>query len=105
MNIRDAVRDRAIVVAPQGRSSDAKQYLAMLTSLDPVIARQRELDVDQLLELARSRTDAVPLSAGSALHFEGLKCLAESIRREPYYDDIGRRVAHHHIYGWILKYL
>lgn len=105
MNIRDAVRDRTIVVAPRERPSEAKQYLAMLTSLDPLVARQRELDVDQLLDLARSRTGGVSLSAGSDLHFEGLKCLAESIRREPYYDDIGRRVAHHYIYGWILKYL
>jgi hypothetical protein len=105
MNNGDAARGGTIVVAPQERSPEAKQYLAMLTSLDPLISKQRELDVDQLLELARSRTDTVSLSAGSSLQFEGLNCLAESIRREPYYDDLGRRVAHHYIYGWISKYL
>jgi hypothetical protein len=94
-----------IVVAPLERSPEAKQYLAMLTSLDSLIGKQRELDVDQLLELARSRTGSVSLNGGSSLQFEGMKCLAESIRREPYYDDLGRRVAHHYIYGWISKYL
>jgi hypothetical protein len=105
MNNRDAAFGSTSVVAPQERSSEAKQYLAMLTSLDPLISKQRELDVDQLLGLARSRTDMGSLSDGSSLQFEGLRHLAESIRREPYYDDLGRRVAHCYIYGWISRYL
>jgi Sulfotransferase family len=105
MNSRNADRDDTIVVAPQERSAQVRQFLAMATSLDPAIGTERELDVDQLLELAQSRTDAVSLSADSGLHFEGLRCLAESIQRDPYYDEIGRRVANGFIYNWISKYI
>jgi hypothetical protein len=105
MRSRNANGDETQVVAPQERPPQVKQYLAMLTSRDPVLDTKRELDVDQLLELAQSRTDAVSLSADSGLHFEGLRCLAESIQRDSYYDDIGRRAANYFIYNWISKYI
>jgi Sulfotransferase family len=101
----DADGDKKTVVAPQIRTPQITQYLSMVTSLDPVIATRREWDVDQLLELAQSRTDAVLLSADSGLHFEGLRCLAESIQLDPYYDDVGGRAANFYIYNWITKYL
>jgi hypothetical protein len=47
----------------------------------------------------------VPLSVDSGLHFEGLRCLAETIQRDPFYDDIGRRVANYFLYHWISRYL
>jgi hypothetical protein len=105
MNSQSADGDETIVVAPHERSPQVRQYLTMVTSLDPVIGAKPELDVDQLLELAQSRTGAVPLSVDSDIHFEGLRCLAEPIQRDSYYDDIGRRVANYYIYNWISKYI
>jgi hypothetical protein len=104
MNSRSADGDQTIVLAPHERSPQVRQYLTMVTSLDPVIGK-RELDVGELLELVQSRTGAVSLRADSGLHLEGLRCLAESIQRDSYYDDIGRRVANYYIYNWISKYL
>jgi hypothetical protein len=105
MDSRSADADEAIVVAPRERSPEVSRYLTMATSLDPVIGAKPELDVDQLLELAQSRTGAVSLSADSDLHFEGLRWLAKPIQRDSYYDDIGRRVANYYIYNWISKYI
>jgi hypothetical protein len=105
MNSRQADGEQSIVVAPQQRPPQVKQYLAMLTSLDPVIGPKSDWDVDQLLELAQSRTDAVSLGVDSGLHFEGLRCLAESVQRDPFYDDIGKRFANYFLYNWIVKYL
>jgi hypothetical protein len=73
MNSRQADGEQSIVVAPQQRPPQVKQYLAMLTSLDPVIGSKSDWDVDQLLELAQSRTGAVSLGVDSDLHFEGLR--------------------------------
>jgi len=105
MSRRNADPDETLVVAPQQRSPGIEQYLTMLGSLDRDLGTRKELDVDQFLELAQSRLGAVSLSAHSGLHLEGLRCLAESIQRDPYYDDIGRRMAGHYIYNWIQKYV
>jgi hypothetical protein len=105
MMSRHADGEETIVVAPRERPAQVKQYLDMVTSLDRVIGTKKQLDVDQLLELALSRTDAVSLSADSGLYFEGLRCLAESIQRDSYYDDVGRRAANYYVYSWISKYI
>lgn len=105
MNSRSAVDDETIIVAPRERSSTVRQYLSMVTSLDPVIGGKPEWDVAQLLELAQSRTGSVSLSDDSGLHLEGLKWLAESIQQDSYYDDIGRRAANYYIYNWISRYI
>lgn len=105
MSSEVADRDRAIVVAPQQRSVSMRKYLTMAATLDPALAAIREPDVDRLLELAQGRIGAVTLSAGSALHFEGLRCLAESVRRDSYYDELGKRSAIAFIYNWICKYI
>jgi hypothetical protein len=97
--------DETIVVAPRERSPAIRKYLAMATALDPIIGTEKELSFDRLLELAQSRTDAVSLGADSGLHFEGLRCLTESIQRDSYYDDIGRRAANQFVYNWISKYI
>jgi hypothetical protein len=93
------------VVAPQMRTPQITQYLSKVTSLDPLFAKRLDWDVDQLLELAQSRTNKVSLSADSGLHLEGMRCLAKSIQRDPYYDDLGKRSANYFIYNWIVKYL
>jgi hypothetical protein len=103
MSIADV--DETKVVAPQQRSPQVQQYLAMLTSVDRALGTKSELDVDQLLELAQSRIGPVSLSADSGLHLEGLRCLAGSIQRDSYYDDIGRRMANYYVYSWIHKYV
>jgi hypothetical protein len=105
MSRRNANGEETIVVAPQQRSPEAKQYLTMLTSMDRVLVTKRELDVDQLLELAQSRVGPVSLNADSILHLEGLRCLAGSIQRDSYYDEIGRRMANYYVYDWIRKYI
>ena len=105
MSSEVADRDGAIVVAPQQRSVPMRKYLTMATTLDPGLAAIQEPDVDRLLELARGRIGAVTLSARSALHFEGLRCLAESVRRDPYYDELGKRSATAFMYNWICKYI
>jgi hypothetical protein len=102
MSIADI--DETKVVAPQQRSPQVQQYLAMLTSVDRALGTKNELDVDQLLELAQSRIGPVSLSADSGLHLEGVRCLAASIQRDPYYDDVGRRMANYYVYSWIHKY-
>src|SRR4051794_33046672 len=102
---RHADDDETIVVAPQERSPQVKKYLVMATSLDTVIGTRRELDVDQLLDLVQERTGAVSLSADSGLHLQGFRSLAESIQRDSYYDEIGRRVSNHYLYNWIRKYV
>jgi sulfotransferase family protein len=93
------------VVAPQHRSPKAEQLLTMLIALDRDIGARREIDVDQLLDLAQDRVGPVSLSAHSDLHLQGTRCLAESIERDPYYDDIGRYMASHYIYGWLQRYV
>jgi sulfotransferase family protein len=93
------------IVAPQERPSQVKQYLTMLTSLDPVLSAKTNWNVDQFLELAQSRTQAVKLGADSGLHFEGLRYLAKSVQQDPYYDDIGRRYANTVLYNWVVRYL
>jgi hypothetical protein len=105
MHSQDATGDKLTVVAPQERPPQVEQYLKMLTSLDPVIGAKNEWNVDDLLDLAQSRSGAVSLSEGSSLHLEGLRVLAESISREKFYDDVGRRAANHVIYNWISRYL
>ena len=105
MSSRNSGADETIVVAPQQRSPQAERYLTMLSSLDRDLSARRELDVDQFLDLAQSRLGPVSWSARSGLHLEGLRCLAESIQRDSYYDDIGRRMASHYIYSWIQKYI
>jgi Sulfotransferase family len=105
MNIRNAHDDETMVVAPQVRTPEVKKYLAMVTSLDPVIGTKSNLDVDQLFELAQNRTGAVSLRADSDLHFEGLRCLAASIQRDPHYDEVGRSAANHFLYSWISRYI
>jgi Sulfotransferase family len=105
MHNGNADGDELTVVAPRERPPQVKQYLAMLTSMDPVLSAKTEWDVDQLLELAQSRTGAVSLSADGAFHLEGLRYLAGSIQRDSYYDDIGKRVANYNLYSWISKYL
>ncbi len=105
MSNRNTDTDETMVVAPQQRSPKVEKYLTMLISLDRDLATTRELNVDQLLELAQSRSGPVSWSAHSDLHFEGLRCLAKSIQRDSYYDNIGRRMASHYIYSWIQKYI
>jgi len=105
MNGRNADGDEMIVVAPQQRSCQVEQYLTKLTSLDRTLAAKNELDVDQLLDLAQSRIGPVSLGADSDLHLEGMRCLARSIQRDAYYDDIGRRMAHLYVYNWIQRYI
>lgn len=97
--------DETTVVAPQQRSPKAAQLLTMLISLDQELGSRRVLDVDQLLDLAQRRVGQVPLGAHSDLHLQGIRCLAESIQRDPYYDDLGRYMASHYIYGWIERYV
>jgi hypothetical protein len=105
MSSLNADGDETTVVAPQQRSPRVEQYLTMLTSLERVLDPRRELDVDYLLQLAQSRLGPVSLSAHSDLHIQGLRCLAESIRRDSYYDDIGRRMANYYVYNWIQRYI
>jgi hypothetical protein len=108
MNSRTADDDETIVVAPQERSRQVRKYLTMAASQDRFFGATKELDVDQLLQFAQSRMGEmgeVSLGAGSDLHFEGLRCLAESIQRDPYYDEIGRRAANWFVYNWIYRYI
>jgi sulfotransferase family protein len=94
----------AVVVAPQERSPQLSQYLAMAGPTYRSIDTGEQI-VDQLLQLAQRRTGMVSFSADSSLHFEGLRCLAESIQRDSYYDEIGRRAATAYIHNWIIKYI
>jgi hypothetical protein len=105
MKSRNAASDGTIVVVPQERPPQVKQYLAMVTSLDRAIGARRKLDVNQLLKFAQSRTGAMSLSADSDLHFEGLRCLAGSMQRDSCYDGIGMHVANYYAYNWIRKYV
>jgi hypothetical protein len=98
--------DRTTIVAPRERTPPVARYLAMMTSMDPVLGKIDRWSVDQLLDLAQTRAGGVPLrNGGSNLQFEGLRHLAEPIQHDGYYDDIGRRAANHYIYGWISKYI
>lgn len=105
MKNSDRDRDEEEVVAPQERSPQIEKYLLLATSLERSTDSKRLLDVDQLLDMAQERTGAVRLSSESALHFEGLRCLAESIRHDSYYDDLGKRAGHSFVYNWILRFL
>lgn len=105
MKIESGDYDAAEIIAPQERSPQIEKYMRMGTSLDPSTDLKRQLDVDRLLEVAQERGEPVTLSAGSALHFEGLRCLAESIWQDSYYDDLGKGAGAFFIYNWILKYL
>ncbi|UFZ04923.1 sulfotransferase [Bradyrhizobium ontarionense] len=97
--------DETIVVAPEQRSPKAAQLLTMLLSLDRELGARGVLDVDQFLDLAQSRVGPVSLGARADLHLEGIRRLADSIGRDPYYDDLGRYMASHYIYGWIERYV
>ncbi len=105
MSCRKADPDATTVVAPQQRPPKAAQLLTMLISLDRELGARRVLDVDQFLDLAQSRVGPVSLSIHSGLHLQGVRCLAESIERDPYYDELGRYMASHYIYGWIQRYV
>jgi hypothetical protein len=96
--------DETMVVAPQERSPKVEKYLTMLISLDRDLG-PRELDVDQLLELAQNRLGPVALSAHSRLHLDGMRSLAESVRQSSHYDDVGRRMANRYVYNWIQRYV
>jgi hypothetical protein len=100
-----ALRDDATVVAPRERSPELRQYLAMVMSADRVLGTKKEWQVDELLEFVQSRGEPVPLRADSAIHLEGLRCLAQSIHRDTYYDEIGKAFANYYLYDWITKYL
>ena len=104
MSIQDA-EDPIKIVAPRERAPQAGRYLAMMMSIDPVLGATDQWSVDQLLDLAQTRAGGVPLSADSGLQFEGLRCLADPIQRDPYYDEVGRRAAKYYIYEWIRKYI
>ncbi|WP_246740052.1 sulfotransferase family protein [Bradyrhizobium aeschynomenes] len=97
--------DEAIVVAPRLRSPTAAQLLTRMLSLDRELGARKVLDVDQLLDLAQGRVGPVPLGAGSELHLEGIRRLADAVGRDPHYDDLGRYMAGHYIYGWIERYV
>lgn len=97
--------DETIVVAPERRSPKAAQLLTMLLSLDRELGARDLLDVDQFLELAQSRVGPVSLGASAELHVEGIRRLADSVARDPFYDDLGRYMASHYIYGWIERYV
>ncbi|GLH76205.1 hypothetical protein SSBR45G_11130 [Bradyrhizobium sp. SSBR45G] len=97
--------DETIVVAPRQRSPEAAQLLTRMLSLDREFCARRVLDVDQLLDLAQERLGAAPFGADSALHLEGIRCLAEAVGRDGAYDDLGRYMASHYIYGWIERYV
>jgi hypothetical protein len=105
MNSRNTAEDETVVVAPRERSHQVRKYLTLAASQDRFFGSTKELDVDQLLQFAQSRMGEVSFSAGSDLHFEGLRCLAESIQRDPYYDEIGRRAANWYVYNWICRYI
>ncbi|MGJ4902563.1 sulfotransferase family protein [Bradyrhizobium sp. HKCCYLS2058] len=97
--------DETIVVAPELRSPKAAQLLTRMLSLDRELGARQVLDVDQLLDLAQSRVGSVPLGTRGELHLEGIRCLAGSIARDTHYDDLGRYMASHYIYGWLERYL
>ena len=105
MRRRKVDSDETIVVAPEQRSPRTAQLLTRLLSLDRELGARKVLDVEQLLDLAQRRVGPVSLGADSDLHLEGIRCLASSIARDPSYDDLGRYMASHYIYGWIERYL
>ncbi|CAL78392.1 conserved hypothetical protein; putative ATPase domain [Bradyrhizobium sp. ORS 278] len=76
-----------------------------MLSLDREFCARRLLDVDQLLDLAQDRLGPVSFGPESTLLVEGIRCLADSIARDSAYDDLGRYMAAHYIYGWIERYV
>jgi Sulfotransferase family len=105
MTDASALHDDATVIAPGERSPQLRQYLTMVMSADRVLSTRKEWQVDQLLELVQSRGEPVPLPVDSAIQLEGLRCLAQSIERDTYYDEIGQAFANYYLYDWITKYV
>ncbi|BAM89014.1 conserved hypothetical protein [Bradyrhizobium oligotrophicum S58] len=105
MRRRKVDSDETIVVAPEQRSPRSAQLLTRLLSLDRELGASKLLDVDQQLDLAQRRLGPLSLGADSDLHLEGIRCLARSIARDPSYDDLGRYMASHYIYGWVERYV
>jgi hypothetical protein len=104
MNLKSN-QEESIVIAPRERSSQIEKYLAMAMASDRATATTREPDVYELLEKTQGQASPVVLGASSTLHLDGLRCLAKSIREDPYYDDFGKRLGSNFVYQWILKYL
>ncbi|CCD93766.1 conserved hypothetical protein [Bradyrhizobium sp. ORS 375] len=76
-----------------------------MLSLDGEFCARPVLDVDRLLDLAQERLGPLTFGADNALDLEGIRRLAESIARDPGYDDLGRYMAGYYVYGWIERYV